>query len=109
YQSFLMSQWRESGKTWEKPRFRVAFLTRSVERSYHLLATAAAVTESPARRLVYAAPLDLFLGTQDLLREPIFNDHLGHWQALVNPHPTAVSLRAPVRLPTLLENPMLLA
>jgi len=33
------------------------------------------------------------------MRSPIFLDHRGHWQALVDDHPTAVFRKSPVRLP----------
>ena len=36
--------------------------------------------------------------TGDAVTAPIFNDHHGHWQALVNAQPTSRFLREPVRL-----------
>ncbi|MSR59512.1 MAG: hypothetical protein EXS05_18030 [Planctomycetaceae bacterium] len=33
YQAMVLSQWVQYGKTWERPRFRVAFLTRSIDRA----------------------------------------------------------------------------
>ncbi len=38
YQELLLSQWLAGGKKWERPRFRVAFLTQSISRAYLILA-----------------------------------------------------------------------
>ena len=82
------------------------FLTRTVERAYHILAMAASVTQIPNRRLIYAVPLDSYLSATDPLQAPIFIDHCGHWQSLINLHPSSSSRhsRPPVILPQLLEN-----
>ena len=37
YQETLLSQWLAAGKKWPRPGFRVVFLTRSVDRAYHIL------------------------------------------------------------------------
>jgi hypothetical protein len=48
--------------------------------------------------ICYGATQDAFLAEPDALRAPIFLDHHGHWQALVNIHPTAAFTKPPVRL-----------
>ncbi len=106
YQSMVLSQWLQHGKTWERPRFRVAFLTRSIDRAYHLLAVANQIAENKNRRLVYAATLDAYLGSPDPVRSPLFVDHRGAWQSLVELHPTAQPVRPAVRLPTIVQTPL---
>ncbi|MDZ4683519.1 MAG: replication-relaxation family protein [Planctomycetaceae bacterium] len=101
YQDQLLRGWITDGRTGERPRFRVVFLTRSVQRAYHLLAVAGAVARVPARRLVQAATQDDYLGATDRLQTPLFVDHHGTWQALINLHPSARSSRPAVRLPPL--------
>jgi hypothetical protein len=98
YQDLALSQWHARGKEGERPRFRVVFLTRSVERAYHILCYAADTTRNRARRLVYAATFESFVTAADPLHEPLFLDHLGQWQSLIDLHPTAPYLKAPVRL-----------
>jgi len=98
YQETLLSQWRASGESWERPRFRVAFLTRTAERAYHILSLAGQVAGNPTRRLVYAATQATFLGDPQPIRSPIFLDHVGDWQSLVDLHPTAPYGKTPVRL-----------
>lgn len=99
-QGSLLTAWFASGRAWETPRFRVAFLTRSVERAYHILALANQIAARPERRLIYAATQDTYLGSPDPIRSPIFLDHLGVSQALVNLHPSARARNTPVRLPS---------
>ena len=94
----MLSQWHAGGKRWERPRFRVVFLTRSVERAYHILAYAADAAANKSRRLVYAATLDSFVATDNPLHVPIFLDHAGNWQSLIDLHPTAPYTKVPVRL-----------
>lgn len=106
YQELVLSQWRTGGKTWERPRYRVVFLTKSVERAYHILALAADMTSNRRRRLVYAATLDAYYTDPDSLHAPIFLDHLGQWQALVDLHPTAPFQKAPVRILPRVESPL---
>ncbi len=103
YQAQLLDAWLLNGKTWERPRYRVAFLTRTVERAYNILALAANVTTNPSRRLVYAATQASYLADLANIRSPIFIDHTGNWQALVDLHPSAAFARAPVRLPRAIE------
>jgi hypothetical protein len=103
YQELVLSEWFQFGKAWEQPRFRVVFLTRTVERAYHILQLAGALTRQRSRRLVYAATLDAYHGERQRLRSQIFLDHDGQWQALVNLHPSAKTLKTAVNLPQYLE------
>ena len=98
YQEQMLAQWRAGGKAWERPRFRVVFLTRSVARAYHILAFAAENTRHKARRLVFAAVYDSFVSEAEPLHSPLFLDHFGVWQSLVDLHPTAAHRKEPVRL-----------
>lgn len=99
YQEQLLQGWLAGGRTWERPRFRVVFLTVSVLRAYHILAVMASSTRHPDRRLIYAATQDSYLGNPQPLTDPFLLDHRGTWQALVDLHPTAPSKKGPVRLP----------
>lgn len=96
YQHQVLSQWVANGKQWERPRFRVVFLPPSVERVYHILGLAAQTAQQPKRRLVYAASRDIFLADADPLCSPLFLDHQGYWQSLVNLHPTTGGGKPPV-------------
>ena len=98
YQELVLSQWRSAGKTWERPRFRVVFLTRTVERAYHILSLAAETTRNKSQRLVYAATLESYVTADDPLHTPLLLDHRGNWQSLVDLHPTASYRKTPVRL-----------
>ena len=98
YQETLLSDWNASGRTWERPRIRLAFLTPSIDRGHHILSLAARMTCNPNRRLVLAATQDSFLAEPDPIRSPLFLDHLGYWQSLVDLHPTAAHRKQPVRL-----------
>lgn len=106
YQNLLLSQWRDAGKKWERPRFRVVFLTRSVERAYHILTFAAETTAIKSRRLVYAATQESYVTDDQPLHAPIFLDHLGDWQSLVDLHPSAVYTKSPVRLTRRVDSPL---
>jgi hypothetical protein len=99
YQEALLFDWRAGGKTWERPRFRVAFLTRSIERAYHILALARSIAENKSRRLILAATAETFIADPDCIRSPIFLDHDGHFRAFVDLHPSAHPGRPPVRIP----------
>ena len=105
YQEFVLSQWLAAGKTWERPRLRVVFLTRSVERAYHILSLAAATTRNRNRRLVVAATHESFVTESQPLHAPIFLDHFGAWQSLIDLHPTATFSKAPVRLTPAMDSP----
>ena len=80
------------------PTFCVPFWRDTMERAEHILYTAKELARDPRRLLVYATTMDAFLNDTDALRQPIFLDHKGCWQALVNIHPTSAFLRDPVRL-----------
>lgn len=99
YQEQLLQSWLAGGRVWERPRFRVVFLTPSVARAYHLLAVAAQITRNPARRLICAATQDSYLGDASPLTNPLLLDHDGAWRAMIDLHPSAGTLRSPVRLP----------
>jgi hypothetical protein len=102
YQETLLSTWSVSGKSWERPRFRLVFLTRSIDRVHHILSLAAQLTCNERRRLVYAATLDSFLAEPDPIKSPIFLDHRGGWQSLVDLHPTAPHRKDSVRLKSIM-------
>lgn len=99
YQDLVWQQWKSTGEQPPRPYFRVAFLTLSTERAYHILTLARSLAQNPDRRLCYAATLDSYLASSDAVREPLFLDHHGGWQSLVNLHPTTVAIRTRVRLP----------
>ncbi|MGH7136088.1 MAG: replication-relaxation family protein, partial [Pirellulales bacterium] len=103
YQAQLLDAWLQNGKSWERPRYRVVFLTRTIERANNILALAANVTANPSRRLIYASPQASYIAEPANIRSPIFLDHVGNWQALVDLHPSAAFTRAPVRLPRAIE------
>lgn len=98
YQESVLAHWKTTDREAERPRFRVIFLTRSLERSYHILALAATSTRNPGRRLVYSATLESVLTEMEPLHAPIFLDHAGSWRSLVDLHPTAEYRKTPVRL-----------
>lgn len=106
YQDQVLSRWLTAGKKWERPRFRVVFLTQSAARAYHILSLAEEITRNKARRLVYAATHADFVTDSDPLMAPIFLDHFGHWHSLVDLHPTAAQQRDPVRLTRVVEAPL---
>ena len=99
YQDMVMEQWRAGGRQWMRPAFRVVFLTISIDRAYHILSLARDLAGNPGRRLCYAATHAEFLATQNAVCEPLFLDHLGSWQALVDLHPSSAFLRERIRLP----------
>ena len=106
YQERVLEEWLRAGKTWERPRFRVVFLTKSVERAYHILALAAETAATKSRRLVLAATFDTYVTEVSPLHAPSFLDHLGTWQSLVDLHPTASYQKAPIRLARSVESPL---
>ncbi|HEX3148471.1 MAG TPA: hypothetical protein VHR66_10330 [Gemmataceae bacterium] len=103
YQELVLNQWHQAGKSWERPRFRVVFLTPSDARAHNILALAAEGATRRARRLVYAATFDVFVADPDRLSAPIFLDHFGHWQSLVDLHPEVSPVKPPVRLSRLVD------
>ncbi len=105
YQNQALADWNVAAKKWEEPRFRVVFLTASVTRGYHILALSRQIQTQTARRLVYAATQDSFVTEREPLTAPLFLDHFGHWQSLVDLHPSAPFTKAPVRLAPAMETP----
>jgi len=103
YQDYAWSLWKQGGARGPRPYFRVAFLTTTVERAYHVLALARDCARNPDRRLCYAATLDSYLAESDAVRIPFFLDHHGCWQALVNLHPSSEFARARVRIPPFVQ------
>jgi hypothetical protein len=99
YQDLVWLDWKQAGERGQRPYFKVAFLTSSTARAYHILALAKTLARNGDRQLCYAVSLDEYLACPDAVRAPLFLDHGGHWQSLVNLHPTSSDLRAPVRLP----------
>lgn len=97
-QDSFIDWWKSQGERGPRPYFRVAFLTRSRDRAYHILWLAGHCAVNSGRRLVYAATQESFLAEQCCLQAPLFLDHHGHWQALVNLHPSSNFRRTPVRL-----------
>jgi hypothetical protein len=99
YQEWVLRLWDSSGREGPRPAFRVVFLTTGGERALHILSLARELSRDRNRRLVYAATQDVYLGERFAVTEPLFNDHHGYWQALVDPQPSSRFLREPVRLP----------
>lgn len=106
YQDHVWNIWKRGGERGPRPYFRVIFLTPSSERAYHILAHAKTCARNPDRRLCYAASRDEFLASHIPLQAPLFLDHLGTWQSLVNLHPSAPFGRAPVRIAPLVQPPL---
>lgn len=90
YQDAALAQWDF--------RFRVAFLTTSIERVHTILRSALRLAKNRDRLVCYAAPMNSYLAETDPLRTPLFLDHHGRWQALVDIHPTAQFLKTSIRL-----------
>lgn len=98
YQDSLIMWWKGQAKTRSRPLFRAVFLTRSQERAYHILWLAQTCARNADRLLVYAATQDAFLTEPRALQSPLFLDHHGRWQSLVNLHPSSNFHRTPIRL-----------
>ena len=98
YQDGILTTWAKSGRSGTRPAFRVVFLTKSQERAEHILSLAHELANNRDRRLIVAGLQSDFLTERDALRAPIFLDHFGKWQSLVNPHATATFIKTPVRL-----------
>ncbi len=98
YQDRVLTAWKDAGSRGPRPAFRVAFLTRTIDRAHHILTLARDLSRNPDRRLCYAATQDAYLAEADSLRDPLFLDHKGLWQALVNIHPNGAFTKPPVRL-----------
>ena len=54
----------------------------------------------------FAAARDAYVTDPDPLVAPLFLDHLGHWQALIDLHPTAPFRMEPVRLTRPVASPL---
>jgi hypothetical protein len=98
YQDSLIIWWKSQAERVPRPFFRAVFLTRSVERANHILWLAQTCARNADRHLVYTATQDAYLAEPRALQSPLFLDHHGRWQSLVNLHPTSNFHRAPVRL-----------
>jgi hypothetical protein len=98
YQDWVLHNWRANGASGTRPVFRVVVLTRGVERARHILWLACKCARNPDRKLCYASTQDAFLTEPLAVTAPLFNDHHGGWQSLVNLHPTSQFLRDPIRL-----------
>lgn len=98
YQDWVLQNWRNSGEIGQRPGFRAIFLTTAAERANHILWLARELARNADRKLIYATTQDVFLGEPHTVTQPIFNDHHGYWQALVNPQPSSGFLRMPIRL-----------
>ena len=98
YQDWVLRSWKDSGEIGPRPSFRVVFLTTGAERANHILWLAHDLARNQDRRLVFATTQDAYLGEKQAVTAPIHNDHHGHWQALVDPQPSARFRREPVRL-----------
>ncbi len=70
-----------------------------MERAEHILYVASQLSRDSRRRLVYATTMDTYLSNDDALMQPIFLDHRGRFQAMVDLHPTSAFLREPVKIP----------
>jgi len=98
YQDHLWGIWKSQGKAGPRPYFRVVFFTETIDRAYHILHLAKECVKNSDRKLCYAATRETFLAEEKAVMEPLFLDHRGHWQALVNPHPSSRFERSPVRI-----------
>ncbi len=98
YQDSLVAWWRSNGQLGPRPYFRAVFLTRSQERANHILWLAQTCARNTDRHLIYAATQDTYLTSPRPLQSPLFLNHHGRWQALVDLHPTSKFERTPVRL-----------
>ena len=107
YQEQVLHEWRHNGKQWERPRFRVVFLTPTPVRAQHILSLAGTLTQHPARRLIYAAPFDTFVTDSEPLTAPLFLDHSGQWQALIDLNPSAPFRKEAVRLEQPFVSPLI--
>lgn len=105
YQDQLLRSWAAGDRSWERPRFRVVYLTTGIERAYHILGIAAAVARVRSRQLVLAASQDAYLGAVSPLSTPLFIDHRGAPQSLIDLHPTSTKHRNFVRIPTIVRSP----
>jgi len=101
HQDRVLGWWIAQGRPRQvNPRFRVAFLTRTADRTENILSLASDLARNKDRLLCYAMTLDDYLSGFDVLVRSVFLDHRGRWQSLVNTHPSSRSSKTPVRLAT---------
>ncbi len=99
YCDLLYARWRTGHiPSRARPRIRVPFFTDTMERAEHILYAASQLVRDPRRLLVYATTMDTYLSNNDALMQPIFLDHHGRFQAIVDSHPTSAFLREPVKI-----------
>lgn len=98
YQDWVLRTWRDQGRIGPRPAFRVVILTKGQKRAEHILWLAQTCAHNPSRRLCYATTQDAYLAEPLALSTPLFNDHHGQWQSLIDRHPTSRFLREPIRL-----------
>ncbi len=98
YCDLLYSRWRAGEFPGPRPRIRVLFWTDTMERAEHILYAAAQLAQDSRRLLVYATTMDSFLHEDDALMQPLFLDHRGRFQAMVDLHATSAFLREPVKI-----------
>jgi hypothetical protein len=99
HQDCVLRWWLGNGRPRRlNPRFRAVFLTKSAERAEHIAALAAETARNKDRLVCYVATQDTFLTEPAALTSPIFFDHHGRWQSLVNLHPSSHTKRTPIRL-----------
>ena len=99
HQDATLTWWRNQGCPKSvNPRFRTVFLTKTAIRAEHIVALAGELAQNKDRLVCFATTLDDYLSEDHVLRRPIFLDHHGRWQSLMNIHPTTHSKRTPVRL-----------
>lgn len=98
YQDWVWENWKRAGAVSPRPYFRVVFLTTGIERAMHVLWWARRCARNPDRRLCYASTQEAYFAEPRAVTAPLFNDHHGNWQSLVNLHPSSCSLREPVRV-----------
>lgn len=108
FQDMVWQNWKREGESGPRPYFKVAFLTPSPVRAYHILALAKTLARNPDRHLCFAATQAEYLASTDAVREPLFIDHHGQWQALANLHPTSHPLRTPILLKQHVESASIL-
>jgi hypothetical protein len=98
YYDGVWQAWKRQGGRGHRPRFRVAFFAPSRQRMEHILILARQLARNADRHLCYAVTMENYLATAEALTEPIFLDHHGRWDALVNVHPSVPFQLPPVRL-----------
>ena len=94
----VLARWKCGDIEGPRPKIRVLFWTDSTERAEHILYAASRLARNPDRFLVYATTMDLYLNEDDALMAPIFVDHRGNYQAIVDVYPTSEFLRKPVEI-----------